>query len=96
MSQREKQRNSCTVVAQPSCPAMTSSKAGPGIRFARKIYSTKFVAPAQAGTQTPQRFGSITKASFFYNNQRQGFWVPAYAGTALRSFVLPRYTRTGG
>ncbi|MBN8975075.1 MAG: hypothetical protein J0I08_01230 [Rhizobiales bacterium] len=98
MAQREKQRNSSTVVAQPSCPVITASKAGPGICFARKIYSTKFVVPAQAGTQTPPRFGSIPKASFFYDNQRQGFWVPAgachraalcadpLAGTTLRLF----------
>jgi len=56
----------------------------------------KIVVPAQAGTQTPQRLGSITKASFFYTNHRQGFWVPACAGTTLRWFDLPRYPRPGG
>jgi hypothetical protein len=50
MAQREKQRNSSTVVAQPSCSVMTASKAGPGIRFAREIYSTKFVVPANGTT----------------------------------------------
>jgi len=33
------------------------------------IYSTKFVVPAQAGTQMPQRLSSVTKASFLCNNQ---------------------------
>ena len=56
----------------------------------------KIVVPAQAGTQTPQRLGSITKGSFFYNNQRQGFWVPACAGTTLRWFDPKHYIRPGG
>ena len=53
-----------------------------------RIRNTKIVVPAQAGTQTPQRFGFITDGGVvFYDNQRQGFWVPAFAGTTLRVFV---------
>ena len=47
------------------------------------------VVPAQAGTHTPQRLGSITKAELFYNNRCQGLWVPACAGTTLRIFERP-------
>ena len=37
------------------------------------------VGPAQAGTHTPQRFGSIAKASFFATTN--AMVVPACAGT---------------
>jgi len=30
------------------------------------MHNTKIVVPAQAGTQTPQRLGSITKAQLFF------------------------------
>ncbi|MGB5904452.1 MAG: hypothetical protein WBH00_16545, partial [Xanthobacteraceae bacterium] len=53
------------------------------------------VVPAQAGTHTPQQFGFITEASFFYNHQRQGFWVPACAGTTLSLLVFRTTFRIG-
>ncbi|MBN8979177.1 MAG: hypothetical protein J0I08_22200, partial [Rhizobiales bacterium] len=49
--------------------------------------NTKIVVPAQAGTHTPQQFGSIGRGEFIHNNQRQGLWVPACAGTTPRMLM---------
>ena len=38
------------------------------ISFYSPTLNTKIVVPAQAGTHTPQRFGSITEASLFHDN----------------------------
>jgi len=47
-------------------------------------FATRRVVPAKAGTHTPQRFGSIAQGEFVLHDQRQGLWVPAFAGTTLR------------
>ncbi|MGB3866226.1 MAG: hypothetical protein WBA29_11440 [Xanthobacteraceae bacterium] len=41
----------------------------------------KTVVPAQAGTHTPQRFGSSNRGEIIQDRQRQGLWVLAYART---------------
>ncbi len=44
--------------------------------------NTFSVVPANAGTHTPCAI-VWTVADAFCNNQRQGLWVPAFAGTTL-------------
>jgi hypothetical protein len=41
------------------------------------------VVPAKTGAHTPQQFGSINLGSFVQNCERQGLWIPAFAGAML-------------
>jgi len=51
--------------------------------------NTKNVVPAQAGTHTPQQFGSIDEGKVIHKQPAPGLWVPACAGTTLRGGMTP-------
>jgi hypothetical protein len=46
-----------------------------------KDCSQTHVVPANAGTHTPCHPDEAQTTDTFYNNDRRGLWVPAFAGT---------------